>query len=75
MPKIVTLTMNPAVDESTSVPYVLPDQKLRCQTPVYEPGGGGINVARAIRKLGGDALACFPAGGPGGERLKRMLAT
>ena len=59
MLSIVTLTMNPAVDESTSVPYVLPDRKLRCQAPAYEPGGGGINVARAIRKLGGDALACF----------------
>ena len=73
MPSIVTLTMNPAVDESTTVPYVLPDRKLRCQAPTYEPGGGGINVARAIRKLGGDALACFPAAGPAGELLKRLL--
>ena len=73
MRSIVTLTMNPAVDESTSVPYVLPDRKLRCQAPRYEPGGGGINVARAIRKLGGDALACFPVAGPAGELLKRLL--
>ncbi len=73
MLSIVTLTMNPAVDESTSVPYVLPDRKLRCQAPTYEPGGGGINVARAIRKLGGDALLCFPVAGPAGELLKRLL--
>jgi 6-phosphofructokinase 2 len=73
MLSIVTLTMNPAVDESTSVPYVLPDRKLRCQALTYEPGGGGINVARAIRKLGGDALACFPVAGPAGELLKRLL--
>jgi 6-phosphofructokinase 2 len=73
MRSIVTLTMNPAVDESTSVPYVLPDRKLRCQAPVYEPGGGGINVARAIRKLGGDALAGFPAAGPAGALLLQML--
>jgi 6-phosphofructokinase 2 len=73
VPSIVTLTMNPAIDESTSVPYVLPDQKLRCQAPTYEPGGGGINVARAIRKLGGDALACFPVAGPAGELLRRLL--
>jgi 6-phosphofructokinase 2 len=65
--------MNPAIDESTSVPYVLPDRKLRCQALTYEPGGGGINVARAIRKLGGDALACFPVAGPAGELLKRLL--
>ena len=70
---ILTLTMNPALDESTSVPYVLPDRKLRCQAPTYEPGGGGINVARAIRKLGGDALACFPVGGPAGELIKQLL--
>jgi 6-phosphofructokinase 2 len=73
MRSIVTLTMNPAVDESTSVPYVLPDRKLRCQAPTYEPGGGGINVARAVRKLGGDALACFPVAGPAGELLKQLL--
>jgi 6-phosphofructokinase 2 len=73
MISIATLTMNPAIDESTAVPYVLPDQKLRCHPPRYEPGGGGINVARAIRKLGGDALACFPVAGPGGELLKQLL--
>ena len=73
MLSIVTLTMNPAVDESTSVPYVLSDRKLRCQAPTYEPGGGGINVARAIQKLGGAALACFPVAGPAGELLKRLL--
>jgi 6-phosphofructokinase 2 len=70
---IATLTMNPALDESTAVPYVLPDQKLRCRAPRYEPGGGGINVARAIRQLGGDALACFPFAGPGGELLRQLL--
>jgi 6-phosphofructokinase 2 len=74
MLSIVTLTMNPALDESTSVVYVLPDRKLRCQAPTYEPGGGGINVARAVRKLGGDALACFPVAGPAGELLERLLA-
>jgi 6-phosphofructokinase 2 len=71
---IVTLTMNPALDASTSVPYVLPDQKLRCGPPRYEPGGGGINVARAVTRLGGDALACLPVGGPAGDLLMRLLA-
>ena len=71
---IVTLTMNPAIDVSTSVDYVVPDEKLRCGPPTYEAGGGGINVARAIRKLGGDALALFPAGGPAGHLLASLLA-
>jgi 6-phosphofructokinase 2 len=70
---IVTLTMNPALDVSTTVPYVLPDLKLRCETPRYEPGGGGINVARVVRRLGGDALACFPIGGPAGTLLGSLL--
>jgi 6-phosphofructokinase 2 len=70
---IFTLTMNPALDVSTSVPYVLPDQKLRCDEPRYEPGGGGINVARAVRRLGGDVLAWFPASGPAGDLLQRLL--
>jgi 6-phosphofructokinase 2 len=73
MPSILTLTMNPALDVSTSVPYVLPDRKLRCEQPRHEPGGGGIHVARAVRRLGGDALAWFPAGGPAGELLQKLL--
>jgi len=73
MRSILTLTMNPALDVSTSVPYVLPDQKLRCDQPRHDPGGGGINVARAVRRLGGDALAWFPAGGPAGGLLQELL--
>jgi 6-phosphofructokinase 2 len=70
---IVTLTINPCVDESTVVDQVVPDRKLRCGPPRYEPGGGGINVARAIRKLGGEALAIYPAGGAAGELLTALL--
>lgn len=73
-PTIVTLTMNPAIDVTTSVERVIPDVKLRCENPRYEPGGGGINVARAIRRLGGDALALFPAGGPAGALLGQLVA-
>jgi 6-phosphofructokinase 2 len=73
MATILTVTMNPALDVSTSVPYVLPDQKLRCGEPRYEPGGGGINVARAAHRLGTDVLAWFPAAGATGERLQELL--
>ncbi|HEY2797054.1 MAG TPA: 1-phosphofructokinase family hexose kinase [Thermoanaerobaculia bacterium] len=71
---IVTLTINPCVDESASVDRAIPDRKLRCGAPRHEPGGGGINVARAIRRLGGDALAIYPAGGATGDLLERLLA-
>jgi 6-phosphofructokinase 2 len=71
--RIATLTANPALDASTTVPHVVPDRKLRCTEPVREPGGGGINVARAICRLQGDAIACFPAGGPTGDVLVSLL--
>jgi len=71
---IVTLTLNPCIDESASVDQVVPDRKLRCGAPTYEPGGGGINVARAIRRLGGDALAVFPSGGAAGQLLRALLS-
>jgi 6-phosphofructokinase 2 len=65
--------LNPAIDESTSVEYVVSGSKLRCRAPQYEPGGGGINVARAVWRLGGEALALFAAGGPAGELLGDLL--
>lgn len=71
---IATVTMNPAVDVSTRVGRVLAERKLRCAAPRYEPGGGGINVARAVRKLGGEAVALFPAGGPAGRLLEDLLS-
>lgn len=75
MPQIVTLTMNPALDIATATEVVRPTHKLRCEEPLYDPGGGGINVARAIHRLGGDALAVFPVGGLSGERLCQLLQT
>lgn len=71
--RVVTLTLNPSVDVSSSCENVAPEKKLRCTRPRYEPGGGGINVSRALKKLGRESLACFPAGGPGGLRLSQLL--
>jgi 6-phosphofructokinase 2 len=73
MARIVTLTLNPALDVATSVDRVVSGAKLRCAEPRYDPGGGGINVARAIHELGGDALAVYASGGSAGRRLERML--
>ncbi len=53
---ILTITMNPSIDTSCSVSRVIAEQKLRCSFPRHEPGGGGINVSRAIKKLGGESL-------------------
>ena len=74
MSKIITITLNPAIDKSTTVEKLIPEKKLNCKLPVYEPGGGGINVARAIKKLGGNATAFYLAGGYSGIRLTELLA-
>ena len=74
MAVIATLTMNPALDVATSAQTVVPGHKLRCAAPRFDPGGGGINVARTIVRLGGDALAVFPVGGAPGERLCALLS-
>lgn len=75
MAQILTVTFNPAVDKSTTVPELIPEKKLRCAMPVFEPGGGGINVARAIHKLGGQAMAAYLAGGCTGQDLTKLLLT
>lgn len=73
MKTIVTFTVNPAIDKSTSLDHVIAGRKLYCKTPLHQPGGGGINVSRAIHRLGGDSLALFPAGGTVGLRLRNLL--
>ena len=73
MHPIATLTMNPALDLSTTTERVAPTHKLRCGPPRFDPGGGGINVARVVKVLGGDATAVYPAGGPYGELLHASL--
>ena len=73
MKKIVSLAMNPAIDKSSSVEHVIAERKLYCKPPRFEPGGGGVNVSRAIKKLGGDSLLLYPAGGYTGQRLKDLL--
>jgi 6-phosphofructokinase 2 len=73
MASIVTVTFNPALDKSLSIPALVPDKKIKCSVPVCEPGGGGINVARAIKKLGANAVAVYLAGGDTGKKITRLL--
>lgn len=73
MPDIVTLTVNPAIDIATSVECMTDTHKMRCAAVRSDPGGGGINVARVVHRLGGDCLAVYLAGGPMAERLAWLL--
>jgi 6-phosphofructokinase 2 len=73
MPGIVTVTFNPALDIATTADRVVPGKKLRCTAPVFDPGGGGINVSRVIARLGGDSTLIAALGGPTGDRLANLL--
>ncbi len=73
MADIITLTMNPAVDKSSLVERVIAERKLRCEPPAYDPGGGGVNVARMIQRLGGEVEAICAAGGLTGRHLHDLL--
>jgi len=72
---IITFTFNPCIDKSFDTDTIAPDKKLRCTVPRLEPGGGGINVARVITRLGEKVLAVYPAGGYHGTLLTEILAT
>ncbi len=73
MADIVTLTPNPAIDLSTSVEQIVAVRKLRCAAPRRDPGGGGVNVARVVKRFGGTVEAILPAGGFTGQLLRRLL--
>ncbi len=73
MRDILTITLNPALDVSASVPHVTAGAKLRCGPERYDPGGGGLNVARAIHFLGGEVRAFAALGGARGAHLARLL--
>lgn len=70
---IVTLTVNPALDKSSHFKGLVPEQKIRCETPRFDAGGGGINVSKAIARLEGVSKAIFTSGGATGEKLKELI--
>lgn len=70
---ILTVTLNPCIDKSAVVQELEPESKLRCTEVVHEPGGGGINVSKALKKLGCESVALFPAGGHNGSMLCSLL--
>ncbi|MBL7828737.1 MAG: 1-phosphofructokinase family hexose kinase [Saprospiraceae bacterium] len=71
--KIVTLTLNPALDKSTETAKLIPEQKLRCSAMRIDAGGGGINVSKGIKTLGGASTAVYPAGGYNGLMIGQIL--
>ncbi len=70
---ILTLTLNPTVDLASDADQVQPVRKVRTRGDSFDPGGGGVNVSRVLRELGGETLAIILAGGVSGTLLEELL--
>jgi 6-phosphofructokinase 2 len=71
--KIVTITMSPCIDKSTTVDKFIPEKKLKCSYPLLEAGGGGINVSRALKNFNTDSLCLYISGGYTGNILNNLV--
>jgi 6-phosphofructokinase 2 len=71
--RILTFTLNPSIDVSASVDTLTHEHKLRASGVHRDPGGGGINVARVLRRFGADCRALYPVGGCLGSLLRELL--
>lgn len=74
MQTIITLTLNPTIDGAAEAETIRPVRKVRTSNERYDPGGGGINVARVITELGGPVRAYYLAGGATGSVLDSLLS-
>jgi 6-phosphofructokinase 2 len=72
-PRLITLTLNPALDLDADADEVVPTHKIRMHHEHADPGGGGVNVARVLHELGADVVAILAAGGASGRVLEEML--
>ena len=73
MKQLAILSLNPAIDEAAEAEIVRPIRKIRTWGERYDPGGGGINVARVIRELGGSAFVIYLSGGTSGLMLDGLV--
>lgn len=73
MKNIITLTLNPALDKTVVTKELVPDKKLRCPNPTIQPGGGGVNVSRALNQLDVPSKALYLAGGYTGSHYTHLL--
>ena len=73
MTDILTVTLNPALDVLTTIDRVSDTHKMRCGPAIKHPGGGGVNVARVLHRLGANCVALYLAGGVTGERHHQLM--
>jgi 1-phosphofructokinase family hexose kinase len=70
---IITVTLNAALDKTLEVPNFKPGRRHRTVDQTTMPGGKGVNVARAIKRLGQPVIATGLAGGATGTRIVEAL--
>jgi len=73
MKQIITITLNPAIDKSTSISELVPEKKIKCDRPKFEPGGGGINVSRVLQRLKNNSTAIYFEGGFSGKFFSQLV--
>jgi 1-phosphofructokinase family hexose kinase len=66
---IITVTLNAALDKTLEVPNFTPGRRHRTVDQTTMPGGKGVNIARAIKRLGQPVIATGLAGGSTGTRI------
>ena len=74
MTDILTITINPALDVLTTIDKVSDTHKMRCGPTLKHPGGGGVNVARVLHRLGANCVSVYLAGGVTGERHHKLMS-
>jgi 1-phosphofructokinase len=70
---ILTLTMNPSLDRTIEVPELVRGALVRASGTRLDPGGKGVNVARALAAHNLPTCAVVPRGGPEGRQLCELL--
>ncbi len=70
---ITVISLNPAVDMTYEIGHLVPDQKVHARATRHDPGGNGINVARALKRIGAPGHCFCVLAGEIGSLLDRLL--
>ncbi len=73
--KIITITLNPAIDKTIEVLNLKLEQLNKVEAMSSDVGGKGINVSRVLRSLGSESLAMGFAGGNAGLFILQGLSS
>jgi 6-phosphofructokinase 2 len=71
--KIVTISLSPCIDKSTTVDKFIPEKKLKCTYPLLEAGGGGINVSKVLKNFKTPSQCLYISGGYTGKIFDHLV--